>query len=177
MLVPRVILVSLTFVTAVFAANTNAQVNDIIDNLDMDVHAIVPVIATIVANETISAITLQPQVDGLIGAFNDAGSGLANTPISDGSNNTAPTNDDISVTYGDVLFAMASILSAIDPSIDGVSGVLAPLDPAIANVTAQLNMTVPTSTNYVHILTLDARQFFQAKNFTQTLVSLGQPTS
>lgn len=172
MIVSRTLLVGLACVTAAFAANTNNQVNDIVDKLDMDAHDVIPVIADLVANETISATTLQGPMSSFISDWQEASSDLAAVPVSDGSNTTAPTNDDISVTYGDVLFAVASILSALEDDIPGLAGVIGPLDPAIANFTLQLNTTVVNSTNFDHIIMGDSRQWFTQKNFTQTLAAL-----
>ncbi|KAI0322398.1 hypothetical protein OF83DRAFT_1049345 [Amylostereum chailletii] len=175
MLFSRTLLMGFALASSALAANTNPQINDIVDTLSQSIHVTVPAISKLVSSENVTDNSLPPRISELVTAFQTAASDLASTPVSDGDQTDAPTNDDISVTYGAVLSAVAgSVLAALRPGVvPDLATLLAPLDPAIANASTTLNTTLPTALGFVHTLLLDARQFYAAKNFTQTLTALG----
>ncbi|KAJ7352370.1 hypothetical protein DFH08DRAFT_934784 [Mycena albidolilacea] len=166
---------ALALASVAYAANTNAAINTAVDNLDISLHHIGPTILTLMANQTSSDATIGPQFTALEVAFNKTTTTLAATAVSDGSTTVSPTNDDISITYSDVLQLTSTSLSNIIASgkVPGFAGFVATLDPIIAKTNTQLNTTSPGSLILVHRMMLDASQFFRAEGFTQTLTSLG----
>ncbi|KAJ7760733.1 POXA3a laccase small subunit [Mycena maculata] len=97
------------------------------------------------------------------------------TPISAGSTTITPTNDDISITYSDAVVLIATSLSGViaTGAVPDFSSMVASFDPILAATTNQLNITSPNSVALVHIMLLDASQFFTDEGFTQTLAALG----
>ncbi|KAJ7220169.1 POXA3b laccase small subunit [Mycena pura] len=178
---PRVFTLSLVFVACASqlnirqSTNTNAAINSILDTLDESIHHISPTILTLMANQTLSASTLGPQMTTLENAFTQADNDLAATAVSAGSTTVAPTNDDISITYSDIMQLVSTTLSGIIPSGDvpGFPTMVQTFDPIMAKTTLQLNITSPASLVLVHKMMADARQFFAAEGFTQTLSALG----
>ncbi|KAJ7911471.1 POXA3b laccase small subunit [Mycena leptocephala] len=155
--------------------NTNAAIITIIDNLDITLHHSGPTILTLMANQTASDTTIGQQMATLESAFNKTTSSLAATAVSAGSTTVAPTNDDISITYSDVMQLVASSLSGIIGSgkVPGFPAMVTTFDPIMAKTTLQLNVTSPASLVLVHKMMLDASQFLRAEGFTQTLTALG----
>ncbi|PFH53176.1 hypothetical protein AMATHDRAFT_45788 [Amanita thiersii Skay4041] len=149
--------------------NTNEQINAVVDALHLTTRHTFVDIVTIQANETTADATINPEVQALISAFNTATTDLSNIAVSSGSQTDTPTNDDISITYADIMQVAATSLAGL--ADDGSS--LGDLDPVIANNVNQLNTTLPGSLGLVHILMLDARQWFQLAGFPLTLTALG----
>lgn len=58
---------------------------------------------TLQAEHKFSDVTVGEQMLSLGAAFLKADVGLARTPVSSGSTTVSPTNDDISITYSDVM--------------------------------------------------------------------------
>ncbi|KAF8207080.1 POXA3b laccase small subunit [Mycena galopus ATCC 62051] len=157
------------------ATNTNPAINSIVDSIDVSLRHIGPTILMLMANQTASDTTIEAQMNALGSAFNQTATNLAGTPVSSGSTTVSPTNDDISITYSDAVQLAATSLSGIIPSgkVPSFSSMVATLDPIIAKATSQLNITSPGSVLLVHIMMLDAQQFFVDEGFTQTLAALG----
>ncbi|KAJ6613754.1 POXA3b laccase small subunit [Mycena sp. CBHHK59/15] len=156
-------------------ANTNAAINTIVDGLDVSMHKTGPSILTLQAQHKFSDITIGEQMLSLGAAFLKADVGLARTPVSSGSTTASPTNDDISITYSDVMQLVATSLSGIIGSgaVPHFSQMVDILDPIIANTSLQLNLTSPGSLVLVHRMMLDASQFLAAEGFNKTLTALG----
>ncbi|KAJ7163938.1 hypothetical protein C8R43DRAFT_1122898 [Mycena crocata] len=155
--------------------NTNAAIISILDTLDIQMHHTGPTILTLMANQTATDATIGQQMTDLGTAFKKASTSLAATAVSAGSTTVSPTNDDISITYSDVLQLVSSSLSGIIPrgTVPGFPAMVTTFDPILANTTLQLNVTSPASLVLVHRMMLDASQFFRAEGFTQTLTALG----
>ncbi|KAJ7479690.1 POXA3b laccase small subunit [Mycena latifolia] len=159
------------------AANTNVAINTIVDSLDITMHHVGPTILTLQAQEKFSDVTIGEQMLVLATAFVKADLGLARTPVSNGSTTVKPTNDDISITYSDVMQLVATHLSGIigTGAVPHFPDMVKVLDPIIANTSLQLNVTSPGSLILVKRMMLDARQFFAAEGFNSTLTALGYP--
>ncbi|KAJ7746349.1 POXA3b laccase small subunit [Mycena metata] len=155
--------------------NTNAAINAAVDTLDETLHKVGPTILTLMANQTASDTTIGQQMTALETAFNKTTATLAGIAVSAGSTTVAPTNDDISITYSDVMALTATSLSGIiaQGKVPGFPAMVTTLDPIMAKTTLQLNITSPASLVLVHRMMLDASQFFVAEKFTQTLTALG----
>ncbi|TFK40156.1 POXA3b laccase small subunit [Crucibulum laeve] len=156
-------------------SNTNSAINSIVDALDVKIHAIVPTIDTMQANGTANDATIGAQINQLVTAFNTTTSGLKSTAVSSGSNTTSPTNDDISITFSDVMQLVATGLSGLSTStVPSFSSMISELDPAVASAATALNTTLPGSLGFVHIMMLDAQQFLVKEGgWPQTLAALG----
>ncbi|KAG7089925.1 hypothetical protein E1B28_011557 [Marasmius oreades] len=177
---------SLACLTAVIATplhprqttNTNVRINQIVDALDIAIHVNIPDVQNLEASHRANANTIGPQFDQLVTAYNTATRNLNATAISSGSNTTMPRNDDIGVTYATALSLTTSGLSGLSPTVVvGLPAMFAKLDPAIAASVVALNRTLPGSGSLIHTMMLDARQFLQRENMTQTLTVLGFPTA
>ncbi|KAJ6570105.1 POXA3b laccase small subunit [Mycena vulgaris] len=157
------------------ATNTNEAINTIVDNLDISIHHVGPTILTEMANQTSSDATIGQQMATLNNVFNQTLTDLAATPVSAGSTTVKPTNDDISITFGDALQIVSSSLSGIIASgrVPGFPAMVLTLDPIIAQASTQLNTTLPGSLVVVSILMRDAQQFLLAEGFTKTRTALG----
>ncbi|KAJ7039652.1 hypothetical protein C8F04DRAFT_949766 [Mycena alexandri] len=157
------------------ATNTNAAINSAVDTLDETLHHVGPTILTLMANQTASDTTIGQQMTALETAFNKTTATLTGIAVSAGSTTVKPTNDDISITYSDVMALTATSLSGIiaQGKVPGFPAMVATLDPIMAKTTLQLNVTSPASLVLVHRMMLDASQFFVAEKFTQTLAALG----
>ncbi|KAK7032802.1 Poxa3b laccase small subunit [Favolaschia claudopus] len=168
-------LLAVAFASAAYAANTNAQINPIVDSLDVSLHHIGPTILTLMANQTSSDATIGQQMTALGSIYDQTATKLAAVPVSSGSNTTTPTNDDISITYSDAMQLTSSSLSGIIRSgkVPSFPTMVKTLDPIMARATKQLNTTLPGSVALVHIMMLDAQQFLVAEGFTQTVAALG----
>ncbi|KAJ7116479.1 POXA3b laccase small subunit [Mycena epipterygia] len=155
--------------------NTNAAINTILDNLDITIHHSGPTILTLQANHTLSDTTMGQQMATLESAFNQTANSLAATAVSAGSTTVSPTNDDLSITYSDVMQDVASSLSGIigTGAVPGFPAMVSTLDPIMAKASLQLNKTSPASLVLVHRMMLDASQFLRDEGFTQTLTALG----
>ncbi|EEB91518.1 hypothetical protein MPER_10108, partial [Moniliophthora perniciosa FA553] len=79
--------------------NTNDQINQIVDSLDIAVHVNIPNINTLQASHNANDSTIGPEIDDLVTAYNSTANNLNDTPISSGSNTTRPRDDDIIVTF------------------------------------------------------------------------------
>ncbi|KAF9000693.1 hypothetical protein BDQ17DRAFT_1359365 [Cyathus striatus] len=148
--------------------NTNNEISAIVDALDMQAHVNVPNIGGF-------GQYIGTQVDQLVAAFKTAASDLSNTTVSSGSNTTSPTDDDISVTFSDVMQILATGFSGISTStVPSFGSMISDLDPVVAASAMALNTTLPGSLVLVHDMMLDAQQFFiKEGGWTQTLQSLG----
>ncbi|KAJ7671542.1 POXA3b laccase small subunit [Mycena polygramma] len=157
------------------STNTNAAINSILDTLDTSVHHTGPTILTLMANQSASDTTIGQQFTALESAFNKTASDLAATAVSAGSTTVSPTNDDISITYSDVMQLVATSLSGIKAQgkVPSFPTLVSTFDPILAKATLQLNVTSPASLVLVHRMMLDASQFLVAEGFTQTLAALG----
>ncbi|ESK95860.1 poxa3b laccase small subunit [Moniliophthora roreri MCA 2997] len=154
--------------------NTNDQINQIVDSLDMAIHVSIPNIITLQANHNASDDTIGPEIADLVTAFNSTANDLNDTPISAGSNTTRPRNDDIVVTFTTALSLTTTGISGLtDDMVPGLTGMFAPLDEAIAASIAALNRTLPGSGTLTHIMMLDARQFLADEGMTESLAALG----
>ncbi|KAK7461955.1 hypothetical protein VKT23_008388 [Stygiomarasmius scandens] len=155
-------------------SNTNEAIDAVVSHLSVRAHDSIPTIITMQANQTASDSTIGPQFDDLIDAFNEATSGLQGISPSSGSNTTDPTNDDLSVIFGGVLSLTASGLSGLTTStVTSLTDMFGELDPAVAAAVEAFNTTAPNSADFVHILLLDASQFFRDEGMTATLAALG----
>jgi hypothetical protein len=99
--------------------NTNKAILSIVDSLDITMHHAGPAICessshqyflgiqhyavTLQAQHKFNDITIGEQMLGLGASFLKADIGLAKTPVSSGSTTVSPTNDDISITFSDVM--------------------------------------------------------------------------
>ncbi|KAF7361020.1 Small subunit of laccase POXA3a [Mycena sanguinolenta] len=157
------------------ASNTNKQINSIVDGLDVTMHRAGPAILTLMAQHKVNDNTIGEQMLELGAAFAAADAALARVPASSGSTTVSPTNDDISITYSDVMQLLSSSLSGIirTGAVPQFPRMIAVLDPIIAKTSLQLNVTSPGSLVLVTRMMLDASQFFVAEGFNQTLVALG----
>ncbi|KAF5379708.1 hypothetical protein D9615_005673 [Tricholomella constricta] len=157
------------------ANNTNVDIHDIVSVLDMQIHINIPNILTLQANHTATDGTIGTQVNELITAFDAAHDALLNTPVSSGSTTEKPTNDDISVIFGDVMQLVATGLSGLTPAVvPSFTTIVARLDPSVSAAATQLNTTLPGSINFVHTLMLDAQQFLVKEGtWPMTLAALG----
>ncbi|KAJ8072203.1 hypothetical protein PM082_015761 [Marasmius tenuissimus] len=173
---------SLACLTAVLAnpleprqnTNTNDQINDIVDALDMQVHVNIPNIQMIQARHTVSDDTIGPEIEDLVTAYNTTAEALLATPVSSGNNDTFPRNDDIGVTFSTALQLTASGLSGLsNNTVPNLQQMFDELDPQIAAAVNALNRTLPGSADLVHIMMLDARQFLQREGMDEALAALG----
>ncbi|KAF7334599.1 Small subunit of laccase POXA3a [Mycena venus] len=157
------------------ATNTNAAIISIVDALDISMHHSGPAILTLQAQHKFSDITIGEQMLELGAAFLKADVGLTKTQVSSGSTTVSPTNDEISITYSDVMQLVSSSLSGVKGTgtVPHFPQMVAVLDPIIANTSLQLNTTSPGSLALVHRMMLDASQFLRAEGFNQTLAALG----
>ncbi|KIK62437.1 hypothetical protein GYMLUDRAFT_260181 [Collybiopsis luxurians FD-317 M1] len=157
--------------------NTNAEILPPLDALQTNVTLATNQIQLLQDGHTASDATVGPQILGMAAAFNQTATALSAISPSIGSNTTAPTNNDVAVDLGDSLSKLTATLSAITPAIvPSISTFLSELDPAVANAVDAFNKTAPpASSSFVHILMLDARQFFADENMTETLTALGFP--
>ncbi|KAJ7284553.1 POXA3b laccase small subunit [Mycena rebaudengoi] len=155
--------------------NTNAAINAIVDTVDSNLRHTGPTILQLQANHTLNSNTLGAQMTSIGNTFSRARTSLAATPISSGSTTVKPTNDDISITYADAIQLLAASLSGIQGTgaVPNFATLVATLDPIVAATTRQLNITSPNSIALVTLEMRDARQFFTAEGFTQTLAALG----
>ncbi|KAF7321969.1 hypothetical protein MKEN_00719400 [Mycena kentingensis (nom. inval.)] len=159
----------------VSAANTNVAIKAAVDSVDSKMRHAGPTILTLMANQSLSDTTLGRVMTDIGTTWRIAGTTLRATAVSDGSTTTHPTNDDIGTIYGDALLLLSTSLSGIKATgkVPGFPAQVRTLDPIVANATRQLNVTLPNSLVLPSILMRDARQFFLAEGFNQTLASLG----
>jgi len=159
------------------ATNTNPAILAAVKALDVQINKISPQILTLQAGEKANDSTIKPQVDALSSAFSNATTTLKGIAVSSGSTTVSPTNDDISVIFGDVMQGLASTFSGLNNltvTVPSLQTFLSALDPVVAGTTIQLNTTIPATTSFIHILMLDAEKFFQAEQaWPQTLAALG----
>ncbi|KAJ7898678.1 POXA3b laccase small subunit [Mycena olivaceomarginata] len=157
------------------ATNTNAAIISIVDALDVSLHHSGPAILTLQAQHKFSDITIGAQMIELGAAFLKADVALARTPASSGSTTVSPTNDEVSITYSDVMQLLSTSLSGVigTGAVPHFPQLVAALDPVIANTSLQLNLTSPGSLVLVHRMMLDASQFLAAEGFNKTLAALG----
>ncbi|KAF5379689.1 hypothetical protein D9615_005658 [Tricholomella constricta] len=155
--------------------NTNVAIHNIVSELDMQVHINIPNILRMQADHTATDSTIGFEVNQLITAFNNAHSALQNTGVSKGSTTKMPTNDDISIVFGDVMQLVATGLSGLTPAtVPSITTIIARLDPSVSATAHQLNTTLPGSIYYVHTLMLDAQQFLVKEGtWSSTLAALG----
>jgi hypothetical protein len=157
--------------------DTNAAIlpplNTLLTNVTETFNAIQVLIASHGANDT----SIGPLMDQLSAAYNVTTTALAGISPSIGSNTTSPTDNDIAVSLGDSLSKTSSSLSDVTSSIvPEISTFLTALDAAVAGTVDAFNTTAPAqASSFVHILMLDARQFFADENMTDTLAALGFP--
>ncbi|KAF4597191.1 hypothetical protein EYR40_007642 [Pleurotus pulmonarius] len=182
MFASRSILFALVAVTALAkplevrqTANTNAQVELVVDSLDESIHAIVPTILTLQASQRATDATIGAQIAQLVTAFQTSTSDFTQTPISSGSTTDSPTNDEVSVFYADGLQQVASGLSGLGqiPNLTTLSSMMTSLDPAMAASVQAFNRTLPGAIGFVNTLMLDAQQFLTLEGLTQTRTALG----
>ncbi|ETW81947.1 hypothetical protein HETIRDRAFT_247965, partial [Heterobasidion irregulare TC 32-1] len=83
--------------------NTNMDINNFVDSLSESLHIILPNILTLVAAHQANETSIGAQFAQLNTVWDTAGRDLGNVAPSDGSNTTAPTNDDISITFASTL--------------------------------------------------------------------------
>ncbi|KAG7444870.1 POXA3b laccase small subunit [Guyanagaster necrorhizus] len=156
------------------ANNTNVAINQVVDALDESTHINIPNIITLQASHQANDTTVGEQINDLVTVFQVAAEDLSNIPVSAGSTTVMPTNDDISITFATILSQVASGLSGLtNVTVPSRVSMFAELDPQVAAATSTLNTTLPNSVELVHIMMLDARQFFIAEGFTQTIAALG----
>ncbi|KAJ6589385.1 POXA3b laccase small subunit [Mycena capillaripes] len=157
------------------ATNTNTAIRAIVDSLDSTMRHVGPAILTLQAQHKFSDITIGEEMLQLGAAFLKADVSLAKTPVSSGSTTASPTNDDISITYSDVMQLVSTSLSGVigTGAVPHFPGMVAILDPIIANTSLQLNVTSPGSLVLVHRMMLDASQFLVDEGFNKTLAALG----
>ncbi|KAJ7659247.1 POXA3b laccase small subunit [Mycena polygramma] len=157
------------------ATNTNTAIRAVVDSLDSTMRHVGPTILTLQAQHKFSDTTVGEQMVQLGTAFSKADASLAKTPVSSGSTTVSPTNDDISITYSDVMQLVSSSLSGVigTGAVPHFPQMVAALDPIIANTSLHLNVTSPGSLVLVHRMMLDASQFFVAEGFNKTLKALG----
>ncbi|KAL0948640.1 hypothetical protein HGRIS_010446 [Hohenbuehelia grisea] len=154
--------------------NTNPRIQQIIDVLDQSLHISGPNIVTIIASQTDNDQTITPQINDMVKAFNTSATDLNATPISSGSTATSPTNDELSVIFGDSLYiTITSVSGLIQSDVPSLTSILAPLDTAMAASVTAFNRTLPGGLNLVHILMLDAQQFLTRQGLTKTRTALG----
>ncbi|KAK7044098.1 hypothetical protein VNI00_007814 [Paramarasmius palmivorus] len=154
--------------------NTNEQINQIVDSLDMAIHVSIPNILTMQASHRANDATVGPELADVTTAFNSTANDLNATPISSGSNTTRPRDDDITVTYTTALSMTVTGISGLtEDMVPGLRGMLDDLDEAIAASIAALNRTLPGSGTLTHIMMLDARQFAEAQGLDATVAALG----
>ncbi|KAJ3716107.1 hypothetical protein FB446DRAFT_417896 [Lentinula raphanica] len=155
--------------------NTNAQILPPLDTLESKVSVIIPEIQLLQVSHQANDSSIGAQIDMLVTAWNATAAALTGIPPSIGSNTTTPTDNDLAVSLGDSLSKVTSGLSALTPAIvPDISTLLASLDGPIAATVDAFNASAPAqSATFVHILMLDARQFFADENMTQTLTALG----
>ncbi|KAJ7122655.1 hypothetical protein C8R43DRAFT_1032201 [Mycena crocata] len=157
------------------ATNTNAAITKVVDKLDISMHHSGPAILTLMAQHKVNDITIGEQMLRLGASFLEADVGLARTPASSGSTTVSPTNDEISITYSDVIQLLSTSLSAIKGTgtVPHFPQMVAVLDTIVAKTSSQLNVTSPGSIGLVHRMMLDASQFLVAEGFNKTLTALG----
>ncbi|KAJ3797620.1 hypothetical protein GGU11DRAFT_58906 [Lentinula aff. detonsa] len=155
--------------------NTNAEILPPLDTLESNVSVIMPEIQLLQDSHQANDTSIGAQVNMLIAAWNATASALTGISPSTGSNTTTPTDNDLAVTLGDALSKVTSGLSALTPAVvPDINTLLTSLDGPIAATVNAFNVTAPPqSSSFVHILMLDARQFFADENMTQTLTALG----
>ncbi|KAJ7905893.1 POXA3b laccase small subunit [Mycena leptocephala] len=155
--------------------NTNKAILSIVDSLDITMHHAGPAILTLQAQHKFNDITIGEQMLGLGASFLKADIGLAKTPVSSGSTTVSPTNDDISITFSDVMQLVSTSLSGVlgTGAVPHFADMVKVLDPIIANTSLQLNVTSPGSLILVHRMMLDASQFLADEGFNKTLTALG----
>ncbi|KAJ6602882.1 POXA3b laccase small subunit [Mycena vulgaris] len=160
-------------------ANTNAAINTIVDDLDISLHHTGPTILTLQAQHKFSDITIGQQMTDLGTAFSKARTSLASTAVSSGSVDVRPTNDDISITYSDIMQTFTSSLSGIKGTglVPHFPDMVKVLDPIVANASLQLNLTSPASLILVKKMMTDAKQFLLAEGFNLTLAAIGWPAA
>ncbi|THV01028.1 hypothetical protein K435DRAFT_718394 [Dendrothele bispora CBS 962.96] len=173
---------ALAFVASAFAnplfsrqdSNTNAAIDPVVSKLSVRAHDSIPTILTLQANQTASDATIGPQINDLIDALNETTTSLQGISPSSGSNDTDPTNDDLSVVFGGVVSLVASGLSGLTTAtVPSLNDMFGDLDPALAASITAFNTTAPQSFNFVHILMLDASQFLRDEGLSQSLTALG----
>ncbi|KAF8824954.1 uncharacterized protein C8R40DRAFT_385580 [Lentinula edodes] len=174
---------ALALVSVVFAnpfgkrqgTDTNAQILPPLDTLASKVGVIIPEIQLLQVSHQANDTSIGAQIEMLIAAWNTTASALSGIPPSIGSNTTTPTDNDLAVSLGDSLSKVTSGLSALTPAIvPDINTLLTSLDGPIAATVDAFNASAPAqSSTFVHILMLDARQFFADENMTQTLAALG----
>ncbi|KAK7018299.1 Poxa3b laccase small subunit [Favolaschia claudopus] len=155
--------------------NTNAQINTIVDRVDVAMHDISPDILTLMASHTFNTATLSAQFTRMENTFNQMRTSLASTPRSSGSTTVTPTNDDISLTLAEAVQLVSASLSGVKASglVPGFPTMVATFDPILSNALAQFNSTLPGGLALVHTMMLDANQFLVAEGFTRTSATLG----
>ncbi|KAJ7448514.1 hypothetical protein FB451DRAFT_762698 [Mycena latifolia] len=158
--------------------NTNAAINKIIDGLDESIHQSGPAILTLMANQRLSSSTLATQMNSIGSAFQNVTTRLKATAVSSGSTTVSPTNDDISITYSDVMQLVATSLSGIQRTgkVPNFSSMVATLDPIMATTAKQFNTTLPGGITLVALMLRDAGQFLLAEGFNQTFAAIGPTT-
>ncbi|KAJ7073511.1 POXA3b laccase small subunit [Mycena belliarum] len=168
---------SASSLTARQTSNTNEAINKIVSDLDIAMHKVGPKILTLQAQQKFSDATIGEQMRILGTAFFKADVSLARTPVSSGSTTVRPTNEDISVIYGEVMQLFSSHLSGVIPTgaVPHFSDMVKILDPIVANATLQLNITSPGSLIFVKRVMVDARQFLASEGFNSTSAALGYP--
>ncbi|GLB40142.1 hypothetical protein LshimejAT787_0800130 [Lyophyllum shimeji] len=157
------------------ATNTNQAIHDIVSDLDVVMHHVMPTILTMQANHTATDGTVGSQVNTLLTAFQQAHDALANTPVSGGFTTVSPTNDEVSIIFSDVMQVLSTGLSGLTPAVvPSFTSIVGRLDPTVAATVTQFNTTLPNSVHLVHIMMLDAQQFFVKEGtWPQTLAALG----
>jgi len=155
--------------------NTNAAILAVLDTLAEKVNTIIPAIQLLQDSHQANDTSVGAQITQLEAAFNASATGLSGISPSTGSNTTAPTNNDVAVDLGNSLSKTTSGLSALTPAIvPSIATFLEQLDGPVAATVDAFNKTAPAqSATFVHILMLDARQFFADENMTETLTALG----
>ncbi|KAF7318732.1 hypothetical protein HMN09_00385400 [Mycena chlorophos] len=164
--------------TLVPRANTNTQINSIVDVVDRTSRQTTSTINMLQANHTLNQNTLTRMFSTLENTFQNAKNQLAATAVSSGSTTTTPTDDDISITLADAYALVATALSGVKASgtVPGFATLVSNLDPILTGVLNQFNVTLPAGSILVGVMMRDANQFFIAEGFTQTsalLTTLG----
>ncbi|KAF5392209.1 hypothetical protein D9757_001437 [Collybiopsis confluens] len=155
--------------------NTNPAILATLDALADKVNVIIPAIQILQDSHQANDTSVGAQITQLVTAFNTSATALSGIAPSTGSNTTAPTNNDVAVDLGNSLSKVTSGLSALTPAIvPSIATFLAELDTPVAATVNAFNKSAPAqSSAFVHILMLDARQFFADEDMTQTLTALG----
>ncbi|KAF5379702.1 hypothetical protein D9615_005679 [Tricholomella constricta] len=155
--------------------NSNVDIHNVVSELDMQVHINIPNILRLQASHTATDSTIGAEVDQLVTAFENAQSALSDIRVSKGSTTRFPTNDEISVVYGDIMQLVATGVSGLTPAVvPSITSIIARLDQPVSAASTQLNTTLPNSIYYVHTLMLDAQQFLVKEGtWPLTLAALG----